>query len=246
MEKIDLVYVLGTGSQHNDRELRMSLRSVQSNLYGVGTIHVVGECPDWLCDVNFIPCPDIFGTGNAAGNIINKVAQACKSAAVSDTFLFMNDDYIICNGCDARKISNLHKGEMRHFPSSYFTINEWRMTLARTRDALCAQGLTAYHYDCHAPLLMRKDWWMATMQRFDWESGAGLCMKSLYGNVNVPERAAKFLTTEKVVVFQHHDYTELERKLADATFLSYNDAGINDALWAYLERKFPNPSKYER
>lgn len=54
---IDLVYILGSGSQWRNNELRFSLRSVQKNLKGYRNIYIVGENPGFL--KNTSPKPQI-------------------------------------------------------------------------------------------------------------------------------------------------------------------------------------------
>ncbi len=93
VKKIDLVYVVGTGSRWNDNELRFSLRSVSKNLSNVGKVFIVGECPDYLKNVIHIPASDIFDSAiNADGNMTHKLLLVCNNKELSDDFLFMNDD----------------------------------------------------------------------------------------------------------------------------------------------------------
>ena len=47
---MDIVYILGTGSKHDNIELRMSLRSICKYGRNVGRVIVAGDPVDWLSD----------------------------------------------------------------------------------------------------------------------------------------------------------------------------------------------------
>jgi hypothetical protein len=67
MKPIDIVYVLGTGSNWSDNEIRFSLRSVFKNLTNIGQIFIVGEKPAGLKGFIHIDHPDEFPSTNADG-----------------------------------------------------------------------------------------------------------------------------------------------------------------------------------
>ena len=45
---MDMLYILGNGSKHDNQELRWSLRSLEKYGRNVGSIAIVGEPPEWL------------------------------------------------------------------------------------------------------------------------------------------------------------------------------------------------------
>ena len=47
---MDIVYILGTGSKHDNIELRMSLRSICKYGQNIGRVIVAGDPVDWLSD----------------------------------------------------------------------------------------------------------------------------------------------------------------------------------------------------
>ena len=57
---IDFLYVLGSGSEYNNLELRLSLRSIDKYAHNLGRVFIVGEKPDWIKNVIHIPVKDEF------------------------------------------------------------------------------------------------------------------------------------------------------------------------------------------
>ncbi len=53
----------------------------------------------------------------------------------------------------ADRIPPFHKGDMKTFHLTYFSLNEWRKRLYKTIIALVEQNLPTLHYDCHTPIL---------------------------------------------------------------------------------------------
>ena len=162
----------------------------------------------------------------------------------SEDFLFINDDHLILQPTRLEEIPAFHKGDMNSFPDSCWQLNFWRKRLQRTRDILNEKGMTAFHFDCHTPILFNKGIFPLVMQEFPFKEGIGLTMKSLYGN-SVYAECGKRLANEKKTVFQNFTLQQLNDRLAQCTYMSFNDQGLNDALKEWLYRKFPVRSKWE-
>ena len=247
MKNVDVVYVLGTGSGWKNNELRFSLRSIEKNGINAGKIFVVGEQPEFLTNVIHIPASDVFNPNvNADGNIIVKVLAACADKRLSEDFLFINDDHLILKPIDLNNVPAFHKGDMNGYDEIYWQpLNYWRSCrLKRTMDILNERGLTAFHFDCHTPILFNKDLFPEVISRFNYSEGSGLTMKSLYGN-SVYSKSRKRLKGEKKKVFMEYSLNELEKRLEDCGFMSFNDDGLNKALKIWLYRKFPERSHFE-
>jgi hypothetical protein len=239
----DVVYVLGTGSQWRNNEIRFSLRSIAKNLKGYGKIYIIGEDPGCLKNIIHIPYPDELGSTNADGNIIRKVLRACREPELSANFLFINDDHLINKPIKITAVPAFHKGDMTTYPESFWKLNPWRKRLMLTRDELIRLGLTANLFDCHTPILFNKARFPEIISRFDYASGIGLCMKSLYGNIAYPE--APLLVDQKKTVFRFFNLEELNARLKSCGFVSYNDEGLNSSLRVWLNQQFPEPSPWE-
>ena len=71
----DILYILGRGSKHDDKELRLSLRCLENNADGFDRVFIVGNCPDWVQNVVHIPAED---TWTAENNAFQKILNICK------------------------------------------------------------------------------------------------------------------------------------------------------------------------
>ena len=243
---MDIVYVLGDGSRWGDNEIRYSLRSVQKNLGGAGKIVIVGQLPEFIQNIIHIEAKDIFNPGgNADGNIITKVLAACRDKRVSENFLLMADDCMILKPVRAKKIPFFHKGNMAEFNEpGYFKHNIWRQRLGCTRDVLLQRGLTSYHFDCHRPMIINKKSFCRIMAKYDYASGIGFCIKSLYANTAgvTPVRVKNMRYT----IFKNYTVDEINDRLGEHTFLSVNDSGLTETMKKWIVKKFHEKSKYEK
>ena len=247
MEKLtDVVYVLGTGSAWNNNELRFSLRSIEKNGTNVGRIYVVGVRPDFLSDkVIHIPADDIYNPNiNADGNITHKVLAACADKRLSRDFLFINDDHIVLRPIDLKNIPSFHKGDMNTFPEKYWAANHWRCRLKRTMETLNQRGLTAWHFDCHTPIILNKKLFPKVMSGFPFQEGIGLTMKSIYGN-SVCAGSCKLLEGEKKTIFELLTLEQINKRLSGCGYMSFNDSGLNNSLKIWLYHQFPDRCKWE-
>ena len=244
-QKLDVVYVLGNGSKWNDNELRFSLRSVEKNLKGIGNVIIVGERPEFLQNIIHIPANDIFEPGqNADGNIITKVLAACNYKGLSDEFLFINDDHLVIADMNIADVPALHKGDMTTYPEKYWKLNFWRKRLKRTKEILWENSLPAFHYDCHTPIIFNKKKFPEVVKQFDYQDGIGYTMKSLYGN-SVYGLKGRLLTNEKKTIFKNYTVEQIENRLKDSQFMSFNDQGLSNSLKWWLIQNFSSKSKYE-
>ena len=244
-QPIAVVYVLGTGSGWQDNEIRFSLRSLEKNMKNFGNVFVVGECPAFLQNVIHIPAIDIFEPGvNADGNIITKVLAACNDQRLSDDFLFINDDHLVIKPIAAEDVPPLQKGDMTTFEPLYWQFNFWRGRLKRTMQVLKANDLSTLHFDCHTPIIFNKHSFCEIMNRFEYMEDIGYTMKSLYGNVMYPD--GPFLTDQKRTIFRHYTFEQINQRLEDPTFMSFNDMGLNNSLKWWLIDNFRSKSRFEK
>jgi hypothetical protein len=241
--KIDVVYVLGSGSNWRNNEIRFSLRALEKNLRQYRNIYIIGEKPEFVKNIIHIPHPDELGINNADGNIIRKVLRACQEPNLSENFLFINDDHLIMKEVNAADIPPYRKMDMAKLPDSYFQDNSWRGRLFRTRNILLKAGYPSYHFDCHTPIVFNKNLFPEVMKLFSYAKDTGYTMKSLYGNVVHPD--APELHGRKVVIFRPYVLKDIIEKVKGRGFVAYNDDGLKMPMKQWLYSQFPGPSRYE-
>lgn len=230
---MDIVYPLGTGSKHNNHELRFSLRSVEKHLSGFDKVWIIGECPDWLQNVNHIPYPD-EPLRPFDYNIMKKVSRAIEESKLTEDFLFFNDD---------------------HFLNSSFVASEFPYYYSDTLDNYCAQrgndgygrrakntlkhlkekGLPTKHFDVHSPIIYNKSLFLSSVvNAVDWEKDqTGFIIKSMYANtqniegVSDKDNKLNTLPGPNVKLFSTHPR-------------------VKSCIFRFLEEQFPKMSRYER
>lgn len=241
--KIDVVYVLGSGSKWNNNEIRFSLRSLEKNLKGVRRVWVVGEKPDFLKNATHIPYPDEL-VNNADGNIIRKVLRVCQEKSLTSRFLFINDDHLVIKPVIADEIPPFHKGDLTRQSKEYFEKDFWRGRLWRTMNILIKKGYSALHFDCHTPIVIDKKLFPGVIEQFDYSKNIGFTMKSLYGNVVHPD--GPLLRSEKMTIFRPFTLQQIRDRVSKSFLASFNDRGLSPGLKCWLLEMFPEPSRYEK
>jgi len=239
---IDVVYVLGSGSYWRNNEIRFSLRAIERNLRGIRKIWIIGELPDFVKGINYIPFKDEL-LNNADGNIIRKVMRICQEPELSENFLFMNDDHIIMKEVQASMIPPYHKGDLTKLSKEYFGESPWRGHLYNSLVVLTRLGYKALHFDCHVPMVINKTRFPEVMSQFDYEKTA-YTMKSLYANIVHPDGVR--MKGEKVTLFRPYSQEDILKKTHNRAFVAFNDDGLKVALKIWLFRQFPDKSKYEK
>ena len=98
---MDVLYVVGKGSTHDNAELRWSLRSLEAFGRNLGRVVVAGYPPEWLSDeVVKVPVPDVPVAAYKHVNIMNCILECCRTKAVTGEFLYSSDDHFLCREVD--------------------------------------------------------------------------------------------------------------------------------------------------
>lgn len=90
---MDAVYILGSGSLADNKEVFFSVRSLAQNMLDLRDVYIVGEDPKNLPRVIHIPASD--ETKDKWRNAFSKTKIACSIKNLSADFLLMNDDFFM-------------------------------------------------------------------------------------------------------------------------------------------------------
>lgn len=238
----DVVYVLGTGSNWEDNELRFSLRSLETYLENMGTVYVVGERPRWLTGVVHLPFKD--KTTCKERNIMLKVAYACGHPDLSENFLHVHDDHFALAPARAGEIPNWYGGtlEKMYNGTKPEKRNHWHLAVRNTWKILESRGLPGLNYDIHYPMLFNKNLYPGVMDVYPWTTEPrGFVVKSLYANTvgltGTPIGDIKLmdrLSNEGVVA-----------QLKGRPWFSIGNAGLSNSFKSLLRAIYPTPSRFE-
>jgi hypothetical protein len=175
----DLVLPLGTGSKHDNFELRYSLRSLQQHGVNYGRLAVIGVRPEWLQPDLHIPCLDRH---NHERNIYEKLMIACRCNDVSSTFTFWMDDIFLTASTDLTSYPATHDGTLEQQVERRHKYDGYRLSLVNSLDACLKNKIPTLHYDLHRPFVYHKETFVDAMGIVDWNRPNGYVIQSLYGN----------------------------------------------------------------
>lgn len=234
--EIDLVYPLGTGSQWDDNELRYSLRSVEKHLKNYANIYIVGHYPDWLKNARHIPAEDLW---DPSRNIMEKILKACRTAELSERFLFMNDDFFFTQPVDAPTYPNYYNSTIEA-AASLCVGNWYREYLTNTYRFLKVAGSGTKNFDIHTPIVYDKEKFIDTFSFMEFHK---MTIKSIYANFNISDTQIEIADTK---LRGHPTKNEIDRMIISGHIFSTSDWSLQSGhVKDRLNEMFPNPSKYE-
>jgi len=151
---MDIVYLVKVNTKSNGNDLRYSLRSLKNIPHD--KVILVGEKPDWVTNVTFIP---VEQTDIKKANIENNLRAAIESELVSDDFVLMNDDFYIMKPIS--EIPNLNFGPMadviQMYDDRYPDGSDYMRTMKAQYAELLASGYeNPLSYELHVPMMMNK------------------------------------------------------------------------------------------
>lgn len=234
-DQTDLVYILGTGSQWNNNEIRYSMRSVEKNVPHRNIV-IVGYLPRFARNVVHVPCRDPYR--NKLQNSIHKTAKIVKEKRISERFAIMNDDFFFLKPLE--KILNFYKGSMAEMIRTHPTKNGYYFEAAkRTRDMLKEKGIVPKDYSLHYPMILEKRKVARILSMFD-HRAEGYLFRTVYANYyNLGGYVRKDSKVKSM--------PELKMKrIKQSDMISTSDGiAMQSSFREWIHKKFPEPSKYE-
>lgn len=167
---MDVLYYVGSGSYHNNDELRYSLRSLDKYCKDVDRVFIVGNKPDFIRNCELIWVEDRFDWWR---NAFEKTKAAIK-AGISEEFLLMNDDFFMLSYFEAAKYPFYHKGKIPSIPK-----NKYQEVIVQTKKILENMGAGALHYGVHCPMRIEGQKYLTLEKYFNQPVSA----RCLYGNL---------------------------------------------------------------
>lgn len=219
---MDILYYIGSGSHHNNQELRYSLRSLEKHCHDVDDVWVVGNRPHFLNNnVKYLWVPD---SGFWWQNAFCKTMAAIE-AGISENFLLMNDDFFMLKDFSAAEYPYFHRGEIKDVAE-----NKYQQVICNTRQILQRLGKPFKHYGVHCPMRLNAEKYRELAGYFN-DVENPVSARCLYGNL--------FCKGCKVA-----DCKSDEIK-ASATGCWSSKNWVTGEMFAELDKLFPQPSKWE-
>lgn len=215
---MDILYYIGSGSSHNNDELRLSLRSIDTHCKDIDKVWIVGNKPAFLRNVEYLWVED---KDKWWKNAFTKTKAAIE-AGISDEFLLMNDDFFMIADFNASDYPYFHKGEIPETGE-----NPYRKVIVNTGKYLKSIGANSYHYGIHCPMRIEGKKYLELEKHLT----QPMSVRCLYGNLFADGKLAKDVKGEKITKNQTKCYSAKER--------------MSEDIYQELLTLFPNPSRWE-
>jgi hypothetical protein len=233
---MDLLYILGKGSQFHNEELRYSLRSLERFGKNIDRLILVGEKPNFLDYSKVVHLP-FKEEGVKDYRIASKILHACTTGTIAGDFLFCNDDFFFQKPFDCNAFPYYRKGQLLYGKA----VTAYQCHLEVTRDYLISQNKPTLHFDVHCPIIYNSKKFIKLSDHWEYsKTTIGLVVKSVYAN--------SYLIKGK-------NYTDVKLKQLidqrDFDLINLNECfSIYDVAWkngveSFLMREFQEKSKWE-
>lgn len=243
---MDVLYVVGPDSGHENRELRWSLRSLERFGRNVGRVVVAGYPPGWLAPcVARLPV-ERRETRSKFRNIFDCVLAAIEDGAVRGEFLYSSDDHFLAAPFDLDatpfylrapilpELGRPHRGEQKY-----------RAHLENTRNALLACGYGARETCVHANTRLHAADAAEALRVADASARPRLGVETtcVFQNVRAAREALPWTVARDVRKGPGFDPEGARRR---GIFTCCDENFDEPAFLRFMEAEFGRPSRYEK
>lgn len=242
---VDAVFVIGTGSNNNNEELRYALRNLDRNCPFVRDVYICGECPPWVdtSTVKHLKWPDRFRHAKDA-NIIDKLRHACEHEGIAENILFCSDDQFQTRACTWDDFAPRWLRQYRPADDWYENRKRvWhtrlRKTLERDRQRRIRAKLdpdAVYYYQPHIWMQIDRDKFIEYAKWCDYEHRDDTIIASGYFN---------FIDAGGKYNYDHIFISAMQKWPVKETHVAYSDGAFSAAM-KYLKSEFKDPCRFEK
>lgn len=248
---MDVLYVLGRGSQHDNIELRYSLRSIEKYASNLGRVVIVGYPPEWI-DTSLVECLKVEDKYSYKHpNILRCIEAAALQNLVRGEFLYSSDDHFYIKHVDFNNYPYYKKSDhLRSTVQIWDRYRKYHMSLKQTGDLLRKHGFPDANYAQHANTHMHTEVMFDHLdiihESYEMDFGAeptSLVMNMWQTYPNPP-------STEKrsdIKVSYVESAADLRRQIGDRECFSIGDSAFyRHCMMDFLKAEFPHKSRYEK
>lgn len=215
-------------------ELKYALRSIEKHVQ-YDRVFIIGDKPDWLCNVTYIPFEDNPNIESKERNIMQKIMVGFEH---TEDMYFMNDDHFILQKTDIENYPYYRGGELVYNKE---TVGAYRRSVNNTIESLRAMNKPRWNFDIHTPIVYSRDKFKEAMESVDWRKPNGYVIKSLYCNYfdieGMPHIDLKIATQTP--------FHRLRKIVEGQDIFSIGDRAIGLPMKKLLDLYFSEKSKFE-
>lgn len=245
---MDVLYIIGKGSKHDNIELRMSLRSIEKYADNLGGVIVVGYPPSWLSPkVVTLTVADKYKYKHP--NIFNCIETAVDKGLVNGEFLYSSDDHFYVKSVDFDNYPYFIKGELRQTVLPIDPFYNYHKSLLDTRHLCEKFNLPTQNYSQHCNTHMHADIIKEILpiihESYKLQYGAE--PTSLIMNKWMTRKDAPFLTRRKDLKIRvAKSVQDIYTQVGDRDCFSIGDKIFaNKAILQFFQKEYPNKSSFE-
>jgi len=240
-------------------ELKMTLRSIETNYKGPFNMILVGDLPEWASDklaASHIPVRQIEGMHYAHCLDVNhkiKTFLCQENLSGEDGFIYSYDDVVFLNPVNIHHIARPKADSF--IESEEFILKnstgsrKWNNLLITTFRFLQSKGLPTYNYETHLPRIFKP---LDLQFIFDLEEFAldPFLFSTVYFNM-FSKRKPAIVGSEKCDI-KATIYTDdlkagkIGELCQGKLFLNFNSKGYSPSMQKFLHNRFPGKSSFER
>lgn len=245
---MDILYVIGNGSQKRNLELRMSLRSICKYGKNIGKVVVVGKPPKWLSsDVPTLEVKDLYSYKHQ--NILNCIEKAMEANLVEGEFLYSSDDHFYVKPVDFNAYPYFIKGELKRSAQRTDPYYQYHRSLYDTRIICQKYNLPTNNYAQHCNTHMHTEVIRKILPAIHdaYKLPYGVEPTSLIMNAwmtfpNPPPTVPR----ADVKIQSVKDLADLYAKIGDRDCFSIADSIFkSQPIFDFFDAEFPSASPYE-
>ena len=249
---MDILYILGRGSKHDNIELRMSLRSISRYGSGIGRVIVAGYPCDWLSDsVLKVPIEDKYGRKHL--NLMNCLLKVVDLGLVDGEFLYSSDDHFYIKPTAFDSYPYYTKGvSLRNKAIKGTRHYGYHLSLVQTRLLLEKYGLPVTNYEQHCNTHMHAKVFnnFRTLVEESLTLERGAAPTSLIMNAwSATEYSPKEIMKRKDIKINVATSVEdIKTQIGDSECFSIGDSVFmsGGALKDFFSKEFPKKCRYEK
>ena len=248
---MDILYILGQGSKHDNMELRMSLRSICKYAKGIGHVIVAGYPCDWLSDLIIkIPIPNKYGRKHL--NLVHCIQQVVENGFLEGEFLYSSDDHFYTKPVDFDHYPYYAKSlKLRNTVVKGEKCYGYHLSLVQTRQLLEKHKLPIINFEQHCNTHMHakvvKDFKNLIEESYTLERGAAptsLIMNAWLTTDYAPKDIYKRADIKMVKAMSVAD---VRTQIGDRECFSIGDSAYSgDALMSYFKEEYPEKCMFEK
>lgn len=233
-----VVYILGTGSLHDDIELRFSLRSLKF-VKGLNKVFIVGHRPNWVTEITHLPFEDKHKAKDR--NLIDKIKHYCEQSD-GNPFIKMSDDHVFIKEWSIENHVVLNSGNYRHWCKQAQTL--WVKKLLYTMRLYIQAGVDQNEvmgYDTHSATLIKPGLFLEAMDRVSTEELDNITWGTWYGNYAPPLSS---ISSKGILKYFNQPMNSFPVD-PETRFISYAETAVNQELINWIKTIVGGPSKFE-